>query len=335
MGALPQDIRLMKFEPPLPKALAEELIDFWELTFLENSDDFWAELAGAERDQNQDFVYLVRKGDELGGACRLTVSRTNPELGGIGVVATVPKFRRMGIAGTACGRALDDFRTHGGQALFLSTKNPAAGRVYHRLGWRKLAGIDLMACVTSGDSPEAFLVDYYRDDGAVAILPGTPAERIPMIPLLISPHDWQVLDANVTEFSTRYSSNKTCMDLYSKYASLAKDGRGAWFAARTDRGRLVGLSTARLGASGQCQVDGFTHGNHLRSWRDLVQEAISWGLARGATECEATISVEDEQKRSLFESLGFRQVAVGDAFNLDGRRVPSVRLDVAAANILV
>ena len=47
-----------------------------------------------------------------------------------------------------------------------------------------------------------------------------------MIPLLISPHDWQVLDANTAMFSTRYSLQPSCMGLYRRYSAVAGDGPG-------------------------------------------------------------------------------------------------------------
>ena len=47
--------------------------------------------------------------------------------------------------------------------------------MYTRCGWRKLAGAEVMAFIVSGDSPEAFLVDFFRDcDGATLL--GNPAE---------------------------------------------------------------------------------------------------------------------------------------------------------------
>ena len=174
------------------------------------------------------------------GACRV--------LGGLGEVGTSPAARRTGIATALTQQALDDFRDRGGQALFLGTVNPAAARIYHRLGWRKLAGARLMVNVLNGDSPEEFLVDYFRGSRreTLSVRAPSPADRAPMIPLLAAPHDWQVLDFNVGVMSTRYAVLDSCLGLYRRYAAIAGDGRGAWFCAGTDRGNVVGLSTARL-----------------------------------------------------------------------------------------
>ncbi len=355
MNELDGQIDSVEIEAPLPDDLIEELIDFWEVIFETSFEDLRSVLAAAESVQNSDILYLVRHGKKLASSSHLTISKSNPELGGLGEMATAPEFRRLGLASKLCERALDDFRTQGGQALFLGTGNPAAARVYNRLGWRKLAGASVMVFIASGDSPETFLVDYFRKDGSTTTAVASASERIPMIPLLISPHDWQVLDANVGIFSTRYVVQSSCMGLYPRYEALVREGRGEWFRARTDRGNLVGLATAqldqstidpRLNPSGsrdqpsiesigtQCQVDAFTHQNYIGALEDLIQAAMSWGVSRGVPLCSATLSVEDENKRALFESLGFREAGTGEEFNLDGRRVASVRLERSAADAL-
>ena len=324
---------ILQYEPPLPEDLAEELLRFWEATFDTSYDWIRAVLAGSEQGQNRDIVFLVRQGEALAGTNHLTISASKPELGGLGEVGTVPAYRRQGIATALCERARETFRAQGGRALFLGTGNPAAARVYHRLGWRKLASAGVMACITSGDSPEAFLVDYYRgchgdgEGGAITVAEGSAAARIPMIPLLVTPHDWQAMDANANMFSMRYAVQLSCMGLYPRYEKVTREGRGTWFVAQTDQGRAVGLSTARLDDAGGCQVDGFVHHRYPQAWGDLMGAALSWAAARGASLCFVALSIEDEDKRAQFEALGFRQIGECGAFDLDGRRVTSLRLE--------
>ena len=298
----------MRLEVPLPADLVEELFGFWTAIFGESTDPDLPPgvFLGHENECNRNTVYLDRRGEKLAGTCALTVSKRVPILGGFGEVATSPEFRRSGIATELCRQAVDQFREGGGQALFLGTGNPDAARVYYRLGWRKLAGANVMANISSGDSPEAFLVEYFRDRGTAVVRPATPEDRIPMIPLLVSPHDWQVLDSNAAMFSTRYAVQGSCMGLYRRYAAVARDDRGSWFSAVTDSGRVVGLSTARLDASDGCRVDAFARKDHESALNELVQAAMEWGARQGASSFEATVSVEDEEKQVLFESIGFR-----------------------------
>ncbi len=312
---------------PLPEALIPELTAFWEEIFETSYEDFKPIFAGNEIEDNEDILYLMREEEDLAGTSHLTVGKAEPRLGGLGEVATPPTFRRQGIAAQLCECALNDFREQGGEAFFLGTGNPAAARIYYRLGWRKLAGANVMALIVSGKSPEAFLVDYFREAaGQTTVIPGTAAHRVPMIPLIVCPHDWQVLDANAGIFSTRYALQSSCMGLYPKYDALLQEQNGAWFGAGADSGHLIGLGTARLDESGVCHVDGFTHQSRLDAWGYLIQAAMDWGGDRGATEWQATLSVEDEDKRALFESLGFDATGEGEAFTLGERQVPSTLL---------
>ena len=321
-------MEIVALEPPLPADVIEELAGFWEPIFEARYDDLRPVLAGAEVADNRNLIYLIREGGELAGTSQLTISQAAPALGGLGEVATAPAYRGRGIATRLCARARDDFRAQGGRALYLGTINPAAARVYYRLGWRNLAGTTVMAGTTGDDSPEAFLVDYFRaQDGRPQIVPGTAAARIPMIPLIVMPHDWQVLDANVGLYSTRYAVQHSCMYLYPRFQALTQEGRGAWFGAQSDSGALLGLSTARLDEDGGCQIDGFGYRTSQDVWSELLRAAMRWGAAQGATVCWAAVSVEDEGKQAWCEELGFRAAGPAATFDLAGRSVESVRLE--------
>ena len=150
-----------KLEVPLPEDLARELYAFWERIF--GPGDMPLDLfLGSEHRHNDNTVYMMRQGERLAGTCMLTVSRAAPMLGGFGEVATEPDLRRGGVATRVCRAAVEDFRAGGGEALFLGTGNPEAARIYYRLGWRRLAGSNIWANITSDRSPEEFLVDHFR-----------------------------------------------------------------------------------------------------------------------------------------------------------------------------
>ncbi len=325
-------MEIVVLEPPLPADVIEELANFWETIFETSYDDLRLVLAGGEVADNRNLVYLIREGGELAGTSQLTISQSVPALGGLGEVATSPAYRGRGIATRLCARARDDFRAQGGRALYLGTINPAAARVYYRLGWRNLAGTTVMACTTGGDSPEGFLVDYFRGQGSrPRIVAGTAAARIPMIPLIVMPHDWQVLDANVGLYSTRYVVQHSCMFLYPRFEALTREGRGAWFGAQSASGAFLGLATARLDGDGGCQVDGFVYRTAQDVWSELLWAAMRWGAGRGASVCWAGVSVEDEEKQAWCSALGLRAAGPAATFDLDGRSVEAVRLEGEAA----
>ena len=72
--------------------------------------------------------------------------------------------------------------------------------------------------------------------------------------------------------------------------------------------------------------------SHMRSfsdsWEELVQAAIGKSHEQDMRGCFAVVSVEDEEKQSWFESLGFRRAGSGEEFDLDGRLVASVRMEI-------
>ena len=239
----------MRHETPLDPDLVDELMELWLPIFVEGIDLTREALLGEEMPDARITVYTRRIGDRLAGACLVASSDRMPSLGGLGEVATGPDARRTGIATALTQQALHDFSERGGQALFLGTVNPAAARIYYRLGWRKLAGARLMLHVANGDSPEEFLVDYFRETRGevVSVRAPSPSDRAPMIPLLASPHDWQVLDFNVGVMSTRHAVLDSCLGLVPAIrCDCGRRARCVWFCARTRAGHVVGLSTARL-----------------------------------------------------------------------------------------
>ena len=346
-----------RYDTPINKDLARELFNFWEEIFgPEDPDIPIGVFLGEEADHNRHVVLLERDGDVLTGTCGIMKPRANREFAGIGEVATLPEFRGQGIANRLCRQALDEFAEQGGDVVFLGTENPAAARIYHRLGWRRIANSTVYANVTTDDSPEEYLADYFRTPSTVNIAPGDASLRVPMIPLLLTPHDWQVLDGNLPTpmISTRYAEQNSCMGLYRKYQYLLspssqsegartraqRERRGKtaeWFAAKTDDGRLVGIATAFIDAENVCNVDGFIHKRFNDSYEPLIGAAIKWGEWQNSVQFAARLSVEDEERQAKFETLGFRPTpsplqgeikrgAPDDAFTVGERVVPAVSL---------
>jgi len=318
--------KVIALKPPLPEELIHGLLEFWSNLFQTDYEPFRGILTGEECGHNRDVIYLLKKDAGIVGTCHLTVAESNPALGGLGEVGTAPDFRGSGIASELCERARDDFQNTGGQALFLGTNNPAAARVYRRLGWRKLPGTNVMVFVANGHTSDAYLDDYFSGNGSTTVSAGSAADRIPIIPLIVSPHDWQVMDANTDIRSTRYVEQNSCMGLYTRYAPLTQNGLGAWFAARTGQQRTVALSTACLDGRGGCQVDGFMHANFSADWEHLLQSCVSWASDQGAQSCWARVSAVDKDKMSCFEAIGFQKVGEDASFDLCGKQIKSIRL---------
>jgi hypothetical protein len=117
------------------------------------------------------------------------------------------------------------------------------------------------------------------------------------------------------------------MGLYPRYVAMKDDGRGACFAGRTEKGRLVGLSTSRLDETDGCQVDGFAHPTSPEGLDALIEAAIAWADDQGAAQCWARISAQDQDKITRFGELGFRRTGEDEPLDVPGGQVASVRLE--------
>ena len=314
--------RMECIEPPLDANLKEQFVALWEGIFETSYDFLETVLKGGETGFNRDLFYSISRDGRTAATSHVTVPRRDPTIGGLGEVATAVGHRRQGMAASTCARALQDFRKCGGEAIFLGTGNPDAARVYHRLGWRKLCGSNAMVALSRQQSPEAFLVEYFRGGQPGEIRPASPATRVPMIPLIHTPHDWKVLDANVPLRSNRYEVQPSVMGLYPKYESLLNT-EGTWFELRCDRGRIVGLATARLAEPAVCRVDGFAHALYQEGWPDLIDAACRWGSERGAAVSEAAVCAEDEEKLEAFRLLGFAIDRTGQEMAVGSQAIPS------------
>ena len=319
-------LEIERFEAPMPQEVVDECFAFWEPFFDRNVEDFRDVYTGKERAYNRDLLYFGRKGGRLVGVAHLTISASEADIGGVGAVATDPDFRRQGIAQHICESLRDDFFAQGGQALFLATSLPTAFRVYRRAGWEPCPSAHVMCCTADRRSPEEFLAHRFESGGPLALEPADPGIRYPMVPLIVCPHNWQVLDANTGILSTRYAVQKSCGGLYPKYEPFVNGPCVTAIAARAGDGCLVGLFTARIDQSETCHVDGFLPESFGDHWPQAMQTILEWGTGGGAADFRAELSVEDSGKIALLESMGFRRHAAGAGFELAERRVASTIL---------
>ena len=317
----------MKYSIPLEKDLIEKLTQFWMVIFGQRNEELNYILNGDEINDNTDYVYLKKINSTIAGTTHLTIANEMNYLGGVGEVGTDLNFRKAGIAAELCQTAITEFVNQGGVALFLGTGNPDAARIYYRLGWRKLAGANVMTYISSEESPEEYILKYFNtNDTEPRIRQGSAKDRIPLIPLITLPHDWQILDANTGIFSTRYATQNSCMGLYPKFANIKRNKQGTWFVLSTQDGKIVGVSSITVNKFNQCQIDGFTHKNYQKFWNELIQACLNWANKKNLTEYYCVISKEDEEKISLFTSLGFHTPKTSGQISINDRPIETIRL---------
>lgn len=307
-----------KFEAPIRESLLQELVELWEtIPELHTNEEWRSELLGLEPSFNRILIYIVRERGQIVAACQFYISRRMPILSEFSYPGTRPECRGRGIATELWGAAIDDMKAIGVEAIFLGTFDRIAFRLYRRLGFSKLPASLTFVQALNGLSAEEFLVDWFRDAGPAAVSPGDPGDQLPSYPLIVSPHDWQVLDANAGLMSTRYSLHRIFRGLYLKCANVGDDENGARFSATTSDGKVVGMSTARLDEDGSCAVDGFVHHRYPDSYDDLIRAGVEFGESRGAHAIYANVSREDVVKCQRFAALGFREAGSAPDFVLD------------------
>jgi hypothetical protein len=171
----------------------------------------------------------------------------------------------------------------------------------------------------SGESPEAYFTDFFRDLGPATVHLGEASDGTSAVPLVHTAHDWQVMDYNAKIFTTRCFVRRSFAGQCGAYVAMLDQPDATFFAARAgDRQKVVGLSSARFEGGGMCSVDGFTHPYYLGNWPDLIGGAMDWGRQHEARGFVATVSKEDGEKQELFCGLGFEVTGKGEDFFLDG-----------------
>jgi GNAT superfamily N-acetyltransferase len=297
----------------------------WEAIFHTAYDGVLPILRGAELPDNRDVFLIARENGALAGTCHLTISRAQPELGGLGEVAVLEAYRGKGIGSQLCAMARDLFFAQNGRALFLGTRNPVALRIYQRLGWRLFAGTEVMVAVCAARAPDLFLAEYFSGMRTGRVASGGAQDRIPLIPLVVAPHPWHVLDANAGICSTRFTIQTACMGLFPRYAALREQAAGTWFTLLDESGRLAGIASVVM-QDAAAGVDGFTHPLAQSAWPKLLHVAVQWAAQHGARVCHATVAAADADKQALFRPLGFTVAGAEEVRDFPGCSIRCLRL---------
>ena len=292
-----------RYEAPLDKRLVRQLCQLWHDTFQDDYISIGRVLRGSELDKNLDVVYVVCDGGQIVATCHITISRSDPRIGGLGEVVTVPNRRGRGLATALCRQAAEEFDRAGGKALFLGTSNPAAAKVYQRLGWEYLPNTNVMLRAESRN----FMEQYYRCGAGqrITIVSGDSGQRVTMIPLIVAEHDGVVLDANTGIFAATARHQKSCMSLYARYESLATEGH--WFAAIRPDGAVAGLSSARRRDQRTVQIDAFSQSTATMDVATgLLRRAADWAASQPGTVGQAVCADGDKWKHELFTELNLQ-----------------------------
>ena len=245
------DSRLSRYETPLADALIQEIWEMWkkvpeEIGIGPDISMLSDQLSNRARVEDRKLLYVARVDGRVAGTSMIWISRRDPKLCEFGLPATAPEFRRQGIGQALFDAPVADFRKMGGEAIFLGSNHPASGRTCYRAGYRKLVGSIAHVRVLSGASPEEYFMDYFRGLGPAAVYPGEAADRTPAVPLVHSPHDWQVMDANMPTMSRRYSVHRSFAGQVGRYIALLDDERATFSPREQKSGRRSSACPRRV-----------------------------------------------------------------------------------------
>lgn len=302
--------------PPLNISTVREMYSLWETAFGADVEPDLAPsvLAGKEKAFNDVKVYS----ELMAGSMVATAVSVSPlplrSIGAIGEVATHPDSRNKGLATDLCRQVVEDFRRNEGEALFLGTENPHAARIYERLGWEYVPNTRLMVNLMKEETAQEFLERYFWRLTPVDVRIGQAVSRIPVIPLVIVPHHWAILDANTSIISTRIEKQSSCLRLYNRYQRLREKSQGEWFSLVTKDQKILGLSSAIKLAKRSYQVDGFCHAAYAEHFDRLIEHVINWCVDDGAARITMKLSQDDYEKKERVKILGFKETTCAGVF---------------------
>jgi len=298
-----------KISTQIDNKTVEELSIFWGGIFgIDPIPDVPKEVfLGSENKFNTTKVFYYSEKESIIATCATVISNNINILGGLAEVATHEKFRGNGFAKDLCKKALERFFTDKGEALFLGTSNPIAEKLYIKLGWQKIYNSNVLVNIKNNATYEEFSKNYFKDDSSILINQSNPSARIPMIPLIIYPHQSELLDSNINIYSTKYHNQSSCMGLYNKFNIIKNKNNGTWFVVKTKSGKVVGISTSQLIDYKTFNIDGFIHPNFKQNIDLLINKSIKWSINQGAKKITAEASINDFVKQSTFEKLNFKK----------------------------
>ncbi|MGO8705130.1 MAG: GNAT family N-acetyltransferase [Candidatus Brocadiia bacterium] len=258
-------------------------------------------------------------GDQVLATCWSGWGREFPDIAVMGGVATAEAYRGQGLASAVVGAVCERFDSARGRLLCLGTSNPAARRIYERLGFRPVAGQILCRAARGARLDEGFAAGR-----TVAARPASWSDMASIVPLYLLPHPCVLADAGIGLPSARVAEPHRCVRIFwDLWKSVEPAGR--WAVLRNDLGWPVASALARPAAppAAGFSVDFLWHTDYsvqaaafAAGWLNEI-EAIS-GRA-----CRMLICEGDDWKLREARALGFeRAEGGGGTVDLNGRKVP-------------
>jgi GNAT superfamily N-acetyltransferase len=178
-------------------------------------------------------------GDSVLATCWSGWGREFPDIAVMGGVATDEAYRGQGLASAVVGAVCERFDSAGGRLLCLGTSNPAARRIYERLGFRPVAGQVLGRAAHGAKIDEGFAAGR-----PVAARSASWREMASIVPLYLLRHPCILADAGIGLPSARVAEPRRCVRIFwDLWKSIERAGK--WVVLRNDLGWPVASALAR------------------------------------------------------------------------------------------
>ncbi len=267
---------------------------------------FWAEVAG-----------------EIVSTAWYMVPADDARIGGFGEVFTLEHLRGLGLATETNRLALEHFQRGGGQCLFLGTGEPAAERIYTRLGFRGYPK-GLMRFLAPG--AERFEAGWFAPGQHVAFRDVGWGDLPRLVALYGAPNTWASTSFTDGFFSRGYVTPRRCNSFFGR--TYQRTLGGVWMGAFAEGGAMVGsCPVAPLGNEQQI-VDGVAdvccHPHYHEVTRGLLAEATEAAREKGWRWLSAFVAEVDREKLDVLREAGFEESAtLPEALSLGGELHPA------------
>jgi GNAT superfamily N-acetyltransferase len=306
--------------PPLPPDEARRFARFVERFLVE---EYLHDILLGKFSEEACFTAgLALLGDSVLGTCWSGWGRERPDIAVMGGVATAEAYRGQGLASAVVGAVCERFDVAGGRLLCLGTSNPAARRIYERLGFRLVAGHIFCRAAHGARLDEGFAAGQ-----AVAARPASWREMASIVPLYLLPHPCVLADAGIGLPSARVAEPRRCVRIFCDlWKSIEPAGR--WAVLRNDRGWPVASALARSSAPSAAgfSVDFLWHPDYSVQAAAFAADWLKEIEAASGCACRMLICEGDDWKLREARALGFERAdGGGGTVDLNGRKVPLLR----------
>jgi GNAT superfamily N-acetyltransferase len=242
--------------------------------------------------------FFAYRNGELAGFLRYDASARVPCVCSLGYVFTAERHRRLGIAKSLLQVAIDDFRSLGGRALFLS----GTESIYEQVGFRPIHG-HIMRCVPDGDH-DAFNAFYFGGRPVAGVRALTWADWAMAAMLYGQPTELHVRDYGIRLYSGPGHEVVRFQSVVPLLMRSQEAGTGCTKVAEDSLGHLVGIGTL-VRRQNQLPLLDF----HVHPTSEKAAEPLLAGLlSEAGGSAEMKIAVADESKLDLARAAGANAV---------------------------